>query len=207
MKIFLSLVLLSFGLLLTGCQTGPKRFSDETEGQWQAKVLVRDAKVGRSQIVNMNVQAVNQSRLRMDITAALGHHVASLVLRKDQVEYLLTSEKKFYSGRSNENALRPILALPLNPQLLYNVLFDLPIEEKGWTCTKDQKDFIADCKNLSSGLEIKWSERKGRRKTVHITHQLGAIQMNFMAYKPKVEGADSQFDLVSPQGFQQQKIR
>lgn len=202
-----SLLVIGMAALFTACQTSPKRYSEEQEGHWQAKVLVKDKKEARSFIVNLDVNAKADKQLRMDVTAAMGDHVASLVKNERDVKYILVKSKKYYQGRSSSTVLKPILSIPLDLSVMENILFDRPIEQKNWTCTLDEKKFLAECKNLSSDLGIKWAERKGRRKTVFVEHALATLQMNFYDYQPKVENRADLFDLKAPNGFEKIKIQ
>ena len=83
-----------FGLFLVvatslGCQVMPTDYTDYNEGQWSSKVLVKDKTKSKSFIVNVDLQAIKNKNLRMDVTAALGTPVAAFVLNGDSVEYLL----------------------------------------------------------------------------------------------------------------------
>lgn len=195
---------LIFGMLvgLTGCQTVPVQTDQQPEGQWQAKALVRDKRAGNSAVVSLDINAKqNEQKLRMDVTAALGHPVASLVLNGDQLTYVLIENKTYYKGPATASALKPVLTLPMDPKILFNVMFDLAIEDKSWTCTKDSKGYLTECKDLAAELTIKWSERKGRRKLVNLDHSTASVQINVSSYQPKVEARDKLFELNPPKSF------
>jgi hypothetical protein len=189
-------VLTMFGL--AGCQTAPVRYNEQNEGQWAAKALVRNKREGRSAIVHLDVNAVQKEKLRMDVTAALGHPVASLVINGKRLTYVLIDSKQYYQGEPTSAALKPVLGVPLNPKLLYNVFFDLPIEDKSWTCTQDKSGYLIECREAGTELVIRWGERQGRRKLVTIDHPIGLVQINVSSFQPKV-GAN--FELTPPKGF------
>jgi hypothetical protein len=183
---------------LAGCQTGPLRYADQKEGQWQAKALVRDKSAGKSVIVNLDVNAIQREKLRMDVTAALGHPVASLLLDGDSLTYVLLESKQYFRGPSGSQAFRPVLSIPLDPRLLHNVFFDLPIEDKSWSCTMDKKGYLAECREAASNLVIKWSDRQGRKKLISVEHPQGLVQINVNSFQPKVE---AKFELNPPKSF------
>lgn len=192
---------------LAACQMAPKRYDKESEGHWQARVLVRDKEASRSQVVNLDLNAQLHERLRMDITAAMGHHVASFVMSPEEVRYLVVRDRKFYEGPASPQALRPILAIPIDPSLLHNIAFDLPIENKDWTCARDEKGYLASCRNLRDNLEVRWSDRKGQRKTVFIDHPSASLQMNFTHFSPCLDERAGLFELEPPRGFKRVRIQ
>ena len=202
MRLFLILGLGWGTVLLTSCQMAPVRVDKQTQGQWQAKALVRDKNAGKSAVVGLDINA-NQAehKLRLDVTAALGHPVASLVLEGDQLTYVLLENKQYYKGPATAVALKPILSLPMDPQLLFNVLFDVPITDKSWTCTKDNKGYLSDCKTVGGDLSIRWSDRKGGRKLIHLDHASGSAQINVSSFQPKVEDRPRLFELIPPKSF------
>ena len=120
---FSRLVVLFVSLIvLGGCQLMPTDYTTHNEGQWGSKVLVKDKVKSKSFIVNVDIQAIKDQKLRMDVTAALGTPVAALVMDDNEVKYILFKQKRFYEGQASSRALKPILSVPLNPRLLYNLL-------------------------------------------------------------------------------------
>ena len=94
--------------------------------------------------------------------------------------------------------------MPLNPQLLYNILFDMSFETKDWSCSKDANGFLGECRNDRQNLKVIWKDRKGRRKAVYIEHPKADIQMNITDFEPKV---DAVFSLKVPDSFKKYRIR
>ena len=198
------IIFISFVFLLAGCQMLPTKYSEHSEGQWGSKVLVKDKKKSKSFIVNVDIQARKNKQLRMDVTAALGTPVASLVLNDKEVKYILFRQKRFYSGTTNNRVLSPILSVPLNPQLFFNLLFDEPMADKNWSCAKDNKGFLVACENSQQDLKVTWKDRKGRRKAIHIEHSKADIQMNIKSFSPQAEEV---FHLKAPKSFKKYKVR
>ena len=185
----------------------PTKMTEVREGQWRAKALIKDLEQNHSYIVNLNFNAVKESRARMDVTTTLGLGVASLVVDPQEVRYVLFDAKKFYSGVPQPNAMRPILALPIDPRWIHNILFDLPIADKNWTCTRDAAGLVQECTDLSGGLKITWSGRQGDKKTVLLSHPKASVQINVQSFKPKVEDRKNLFSLDAPEGYQKLHIR
>ncbi len=182
----------------------PTDYTTHNEGQWSSKVLVKDKVKSQSFIVNVDIQAVKNQKLRMDITAALGTPVAALVMNGDKVKYILFRQKKYYEGLASNRVLRPILSVPMNPQLMHHLLFDQPIVDKNWSCSKDKKGFLTICESPMEGLKIIWKDRKGRKKAIYIEHEKASLQMNISSFTPK---ADEVFNLKAPKSFKKYRLR
>ncbi len=183
------------------------RLSKVNEGRWKARALVKDKEQSRTYIVNLNFNAIRGDKVRMDVTSVLGTGVASLVVDSKEVRYILFDSKRFYYGPPQVDVMRPILALPFDPRWLQNILFELPIPDKSWTCTHEKSGWLAECHDLASGLKIIWLARRGDKKTVQISHEKASVQINVQWFKAKVEDRKNLFELEAPAGFQRLRVR
>lgn len=199
-------LVLSF--LLAGCATGPAvKLDTVSQGNWRAKALVKDKDQGRSYIVNLNFNAQKHEQARMDVTSTLGTGVASLLVDPREVRYVLFDSKRFYFGTPQADVMRPILSIPFNPRWLMNLLFEEPIPDKGWACTKDGGGKLAECTDLNTNTKVTWSNRQGEKKTVLIDHPKASVQINVNSFKPKVEDRKNLFVLEAPEGYQKLRVR
>lgn len=198
---------LSLLSVLNACVTAPKSLDGINEGQWKAKALIKDKDQARSYIVNLNMNAVRDQRARMDVTSTLGTGVASLLVDDREVKYILFDSKRFYFGSPQADVMRPILAIPFDPRWLRNILFDQPISEKTWTCTKEKDGWLKECRDGLSGLKITWSAREGEKKTILIEHPKASVQINVQSFRPKVEDRKNLFVLEAPNGYQKLRVR
>ncbi len=194
-------------LLITGCVSQSIKMDGVEEGHWRAKALIRDKEQSRSYIVNLNFNLLRGTRSRMDVTSALNTGVATLVTDDKEVRYVLFDSKRFYFGRPQADVMRPILAIPFDPRWIQNVLFDLPITEKSWSCTQDSKGIVMNCSDSVTGLKVSWAQRMGPKKTVTIDHPKASVQINVQTFKAKVEDRKNLFTLEAPEGYQQLRVR
>ncbi len=200
------LFMASLFLMLSACQTTPKSFEGVNEGHWRAKALIKDVEQSRSYIVNLNLNAVRGEQARMDVTSTLGTGVASLLVDQKEVRYVLFDSKRFYYGTPQAEVMRPILAIPFDPRWLHNILFETPIAQKSWTCTKDGA-LLKECRDSVTGVKVTWSDREGEKKKVLIEHAKATVQINVSAFKPKVEDRKNLFVLEAPNGYQKLRVR
>lgn len=192
---------------LAGCASAPKRVSNFSQGQWRAKALVKDKEQGRSYIVNLNFNAVKNQKARMDVTSALGTGVAALVVENNEVRYLLVDSKRYYYGSPQPDVMRPILSVPFDPRWLHNLLFEMPIPDKSWSCSEGKDGWLQECRDTVSGAVVTWSNRHGDKKTVQIDHAKASLQINVQSFKPKVEDRKNLFVLEAPDGYQKLRVR
>jgi hypothetical protein len=199
-------LILSF-IFILGCQTSPKRYNEILEGEWAAKILVKDIKSGSSHILNVDIRAIKQRFFRMNVNNPAGMHIASLALQEDYFEYILMNEKKFYKGRARPNALRPLLETSLDPILLHNIVFDIPIEGNNWKCENNKNEFVEVCENLQENLKIEWSDRQQTSKLVKVTHPTIELQIKFISFIKDPELKKEIFSLKIPKGFKIYQIK
>lgn len=193
--------------LVGGCQTVPVRYDQVEVGTWEAKALIKDKKGNQSYVVNLDIAARLNEKLRLDVTSPIGIHLASLVMRGAEVEYILVRKKKYFAGQAKPQVLSPIISVPLDPRVLHNVIFDRPIVDKNWVCTQGDEGMLSECQNLTSGLVLSFSDRVGQRKTVKIEHADANVTINFTDYEKSIGDEARLFDLQVPASFEKYRIR
>ncbi len=193
--------MLILGLFLSSCAVTPKKFSEYTQGEWTGKALVRNKETDKRGIVNLKIKAIDGDKLRLDITSTIGTHIASLLLDGQSLQYFIVAEKKYVASKADKSALKDILMVPIEPQYLYNVLFDKPFLEKTWNCTSDEKGFMSTCQEKKSGIKIQWVLREGARRTVNIEHATASVQFNLFGFISDISNPDKAFVLNAPPAF------
>lgn len=193
-------------VLLASCTTTPTHFSQLQEGQWRAKVLIRDKARNKSHIVYVDVMAVRPEKLRMEVTSPIGIHLASFAMNNGKVEYLLTRRKEFYRGRTSSENLQEVLQMPIDPRLLTKILFDEDLSGQGWQCKRDKKGFLSACEDDGQDLKLTWSNRERSRRTITFFTPKARVQMLLKGFKAKVEAKGNLFRLQAPKNFKVRRI-
>lgn len=191
-------LLLLISLTLTSCSTTGVRQDKAEQGEWEARVLVRDKKQAKTFIVNVDFVAVKPSKMRMDITTPVGAHVASITMNDNSMTYVVPQKKAFYQGKPTPQAFAKTLNFALDPKLIMNVLFDQPVQSKGWTC-KNEGEVVSEC--AQNNFTIAWSNRKSKEKTVIINHSQFQIELKFHKFSVPSTVKDEIFTIKQPQGF------
>jgi hypothetical protein len=193
--------------MLAGCGHFTKKdFSKFREGQWEGKALIRDRQSAKSGIVNLKIKAVTDEKLRMDFTSPVGTHIASVLMLGEEVQYLNVADKALYKSKASVESFKNILLVPIDPKAFYGLLFDRPIENKNWTCTKDDNGMVASCADNKSGLAIEWKSREGDKRTIGIQHKLATVQINLYNFEDTVENPEKAFNLTAPATFKIKKM-
>ena len=152
-----------------------------------------DGRSDQSYVVKMNVNALDDKKMRLDIFHTFKGHLVSLVLRKKIIEYLLIPTKQFYSGPVSSESLTPLVPLPFHPALFYNLFFRRPITQTGWTCSKN-KGLLSRCE--SKQFQIRWMDSK-----IFVRHKWGQLQIHISRFLPKVLEKEDLFILKKPKSF------
>lgn len=178
-----------------------KDYSLEKSGEWMGKALIKDKKNNKSGIVNIKIRAVDQEKLRLDVTSPLGAHLASVLILGDEIEFLNVEEKVLYRGPSGETALKKFLKVPIAAKDFYNILFDHKFVDKNWTCALDGKGFLKLCEDKKSGLNIAWVIREGLKRTIALDYSTASVQMNLYSFNKEIIDSEKVFQIKAPTQF------
>lgn len=195
-----------FTLVLTSCVTSPIKYSDKKIGFWSGKVFIKDKIRRKSGYVQVSVNAKWKDKLRLDVTSSVGGHLSSALIKDNSFEILDMKKRKFFSGRLSESSLKRLVSLPINPEILFNVLFDRPITSQGWKCEFGVSGYIKSCEKQSENLKIHWKNRKVKRKLIIISHPKSIVKINFTDFSHQLEERLNLFTLKVPKSFKRLKL-
>lgn len=199
------LILISL-IILSACQTTPVNYSSKTQGFWKAKALIKNKKSQNSHIVYLDINAIKNKKLRMDIISPLGGHLASIILNGRKASYLNLEKRKIYVGKASARTMKKVSSVPIDPTLFYNVVFDLPVKRKTWNCVKDDNEILKFCLDLKTGTKVSWGKSIDAKKTVYIENKAVKLQINFKSFKDEVEARSNLFEFKKISGFKTIKI-
>jgi hypothetical protein len=169
-------VSLLFSLLLPtlfiGCATNPKAVTTAASGKWDAKVMVKDKTREKSHVVLADIIAESPQSLRIDFHTSLGNAIGSFAIAEKKMSYWIPSQKKYYSGPVSADAFQTLLHTKVNPHWIVNALFEKDLEKDGWTCGRDDKGILLQCRKedpngpSGPGESLKFTSREGTRRIV-----------------------------------------
>ncbi len=200
-KVFKNFSYFFITVFLAGCATKNVEYSStKQEGQWEAKAQIRNFKDNTTKTVNMDVMAIKDRALRMEVSATLGIQVASVLMKNKNITILVHPQKRALIGVADEKSLEAIIKTPINPQWLYGAFFDSALE--GWDCEGDP---VSICKS-PNGEMIKWTDRDGEKKRITIECPQYTMQILVKNYQTKVQSPDKAFNLEIPETYKKFKI-
>ena len=188
-------------LFASGCATSQKFLVDKKTGQWEAKLKISDFNEKKIYSLDMSVIAEKPDLFRAEISGSLGIAIASILLKGRQLSYAAHRTKSFYSGLTDDQALKPVLQVGLDPKYLMNVFFDDTIEEYGWNCKKNQNQVVESCLRETDKLFIEWFERSGESKRVLIRGRDFEVQIVVKSFQTKVQNREKVFELSPPNNY------
>ncbi len=195
--------ILSFvAIVILGCTTTNQvEFkSEKNEGQWEAKAQVRNLRTNTVQNLNLDVMAIRNQIMRIEISGPLGIQVGSLLMKKEDLTCLIHTQKKAYTGTGDENSLENFLKVKIDPRWLYSVFFD--VEIPGWACEGKP---VVKCER-NDGTSIAWTEREGEKKRVTIKGLGYQMQVLVTSFQSKVEKPEKVFNLIIPDSYTKYKL-
>lgn len=198
--------LLASMMFLVSCGTSPKKASLPAgairEAQWETKAVVRDLKANKTHSVDIDILADYPERLRMEVSALMGMQVASLALNQEDIQYVVYTQKKSFSGKANEGSFMPLMNIPLHPRNFMSVAFDTPITGPGWACMNGSDNLVSECSQAARKIKVQWSDRTAEgQKKVLIAGPTFEMRWLFRPPKTEVQFKDDTFRLEAPAEF------
>lgn len=189
-------------VIMAACASKPVAYNQgKNEGQWEAKAQIRNLEKGGSNTLSLEVMAIRDQALRMEISGAMGVRVASLLLKGTHLSYAVHTQKRFFSGPVSERSLRPLLKAEIDPRWLYGIFFDAPLE--GWDCRGEP---VEKCER-ADGTQVLWTERDGEKKRIVISNPKFQLQILVKDFTTKVQSPDRAFHLEAPENYKRYKLQ
>lgn len=194
-------------LALMGCASKEKvPLGDVRVATWESKAQIKDLTKNKTQTVSIDLYAVRNSKLRVEVSATLGYQVASLVMDSSQLTYVIYPQKTFYRGKNSETAFEQVLGIPIHPMNLSNIAFEDPIRAPGWTCSQNEKGLVSQCENRENQTQIKYLSRDDGRKKVSLSSPKFEMIWIIEATQPNDSLKAEIFDLKVPEGYRKIKL-
>lgn len=203
---------LLFGFFLlffsVGCMTAPKKVPSESlQGTWVGRILVRDLKSARSQVLKFEAQGKRDDVLRLEVTATMGVPVAIFLVRPDETQYLLIREKRHIIGPTSPRVLAPVFTAPVDPAILFNVFFNSPLDNS-WVCQQSPQDSLDGlCESESIQSTVSWKTIDGLKSKIQISHNEADVQIEIKSFKPEISDSPDLFQLTRPKNFKTYRLK
>lgn len=198
------LMFVGLGIMVsTGCSTAPIIEDNSPTGiaQWESKAQITNRETLKSNSVSVDFVASGRNRLRMEVSGTFATTLAVAVLDRDQLTYVLPRQKRYYQGQATKSSLRPIMNLELEPEQIFRILYDEPMQGRDWSCLKNAEGQTASCANAENQMKISWLRRERNKKDIQITGPKFDVTLNLERVPTKVQDSAKVFTLNIPTGF------
>ncbi|OQW54658.1 MAG: hypothetical protein A4S09_05740 [Proteobacteria bacterium SG_bin7] len=191
---------------LVACPSAPKAPFDYRHvqaGKWRAKVEIDIKGKSKDHTLTINFKSIKaEKKVRADISAILGIHLASVVVDGNSYQALLIKKKIYREGRGNHQLIpKEVFGVAIDLRILPAVLYDESINAVGWVCHSDGKGFLQDCDNATERTRLEVTGRDGVNKSVKLLGDGYSINFKFDNFSPDERFTEKTFNLPIPKGF------
>ena len=209
---------LSFCVVLSSCQSLSKSRSSTSAEQGRhfdslecrGKVFIAEKSIHKKYLLRTKIRAHrNEKKLRLDVTAAGGYHLASVAVDGSVGSYILVPQKKYekinFESRGEQQSLKELIQVPLAVEDLQALVFDRPLSagspKNFWTCTLNDKELPKHCVNKKLKIELRWQRLSKGRRVVHVSHPRAELKISFYGFKKLATSTKNIFHLQRPVGW------
>lgn len=201
---------------LSQCQTSKKidNINEISKGQWEAELFLKNKSKSQSYKLDLDLLAIKPNKLRIEVTTSLGIHLSSIVINEDQTQILLPREKKYFYGGVSRNIFKPLLKFSLDPQIIFNLLFENDffdqknnVSSKNWICERDQENKLKKCVDKQNGIQVEWEKNKADEKIVYIYSSAYELKINLNFIKSNFKVKSNTFKIPRPSRYQIYKFK
>ncbi len=176
---------------------------------------MRELRADKSATVDLEIIAHEPDRLRMEVTGPFGAHVASIAVRGEKAQLILSPEKRYVVASASSGVFLRTISIPLFPNELMSVLFDrslahqpspAPRSERAWACKTDAGRRLSSCVDVVNKISIDSIELTPGERRIRIETPEAKVEVILEEATAKVESGDRAFNLEPPEGFKQEVI-
>jgi hypothetical protein len=188
-------------LSFTACVMSPKKFDTHNEGEWGGKIRLINTKTSDSLVARIKVRVQDQKYFRLDVVSALGDPWLSMLMKDQGIEALVPSEKKVIRGPANKSMMNELVQVPLDPKVLYDIMFDRAFANKDWTCVKTKAGVLESCFDSKRTVEVNWRNREGKNRTIDIKSKSASVQMLLNDFDARVSSHEKAQKIAVPSSY------
>jgi hypothetical protein len=165
--------------------------------------MIKSLETGEASIVTLDVVAQKPNPMRVEVTSTLGMALASILIRENDIEYIVPKQKRYFSGPISETALQPVLKIKVDPKLLSAALFEQ--NYPNWEC--QATDGILQSCSTPEGAKVAWEREAQGTKRVTILAPQFEVQIQVKKYSTRATMPDSALVLKVPESYKRYKLK
>lgn len=139
-QVFIFLTLSFNFTLIVGCATNDKALNEDDIRYADTKALIEDKQKASSNSVSMDVFYTTNGVIRIEVEALLGYRLGSLLMNKNQIQYILYPQKTFVQGPFASQTLKPLFKNEIDPRWIEAAILDTDLTTLGFSCLQKKPE-------------------------------------------------------------------
>ncbi len=166
-------------------------------GTWQGIVFIKDVAKDKNYTLKFKTISEKPSKLRLDVTSSLIGHIASFSVMDQTLQYIIPSEKSYFSGPVASQQMKKMLPFEFSPKILMNAFWNQSLTDGDWLCSKD-KTKQRKCMSKKMGLKMSWAKVEGV-PYVSLLHKRGLVRFKIKSFKAGLSAQEkNRFKIKNP---------
>lgn len=191
------------------CQTQTISGQNDRAAIWSitSKAQITDKTKDSTNSVSLDIFLKTDEAIRLEVTAALGYQVGSLLMTRSTLQYAIHPQKYFIQGPFAGRTLKPLFKQDIDPQILWSIIHDESLKKRGFQCINTGV-FIETCKNNLATVQIEQRGEVGAngrsadgQKKVTLENQVMKMVWIFKSREPSQASQNETFVLLRPKEY------
>ena len=197
-QVFIILTLSYVFLLFVGCATSETALNQDDIRYADTKALIEDKKKSSSNSVSMDVFYTTNGVIRIEVEALLGYQLGSLLMNKNQIQYILYPQKTFVQGPFAGRTLKPLFKTEIDPRWIEAAILDTDLTTLGFICLQKNPELKVCQSELA---EVSVETKKSPLKKIIIENDEMKFIWVFKSIQKHKKSYNETFVLSKPEEY------
>ncbi len=184
--------------LITSCATKETTLNEEDIRFADTKALIEDKKKSSSHSVTMDVFYTTNGVIRIEVEAVLGYRLGSLLMNKNQIQYILYPQKTFVQGPFASKTLKPLFKNEIDPLWIKAAILGTDLTMLGFDCSQKNPELKVCQSDLAS---VSVETKKTPLKKIIIENEQMKFIWVFKSIQRHKKSYNETFVLVKPEEY------
>ncbi len=201
-QVFIILTLSFTFTLLAGGATNETALNEDDIRYADTKALIEDKKKSSSNSVSMDVFYTTNGVIRIEVEALLGYRLGSLLMNKNQIQYILYPQKTFVQGPFASQTLKPLFKNEIDPRWIEAAILDTDLTTLGFSCLQKKPELkVCQSELAEVSVELKTEKKKSPLKKIIIENDQMKFIWVFKSIQKHRKSYNETFVLSKPEEY------
>ncbi len=188
--------------LITSCATKETTLNEDDIRYADTKALIEDKRKSSSHSVTMDVFYTTNGVIRIEVEAMLGYRLGSLLMSKNQIQYILYPQKTFVQGPFSNKTLKPLFKNEIDPLWIKAAILDTDLTTLGFDCSQKNPELkVCQSELASVSIELKTETKKTPLKKIIIENEQMKFIWVFKSIQRHKKSYNETFVLAKPEEY------